>query len=97
MNCVGYVVVVVAVLAVPGDHFADEAGEEELEAQDYCQEGEVEERLLCYRPECHSVALLDEFLRYDPYGHDSAGQEHEDSSESEEVHRLFAECAEEPQ
>ena len=89
--------VAVALAAVAGYHLADEACKEELEAEDYGYEGEVEERLLCHWSEVESAALLDQLLCNYPDGHETSDQEHQQACEAEEMHRLLSECAEEPE
>ena len=90
-------VVMVSLAAVAGNQFTEESGKEELEAKENRYKSEIEERLLGYRPESKSVTLLYQLLGYDPDCQNSSSKEHEYTSETEEVHRLFAEGAQEPQ
>lgn len=89
-------IVLVAFRRVPGDHLADEAGQEQHDAQNYGEERQVEQGLVRHRAEMHSSALVYQFRCNQYDGEDEARKEHQDSSESEEVHRLLSECAEEP-
>ena len=42
------------------------------------------------------MTLLNQLFDNHPCCQETTGQEHQDASEAEEVHRLFAECTEEP-
>ena len=90
-------VVMVPFVAAAGNHFADEAGEEELGSQDDGYKCQVEERLVGNRPVQQVMGLADKFCDDQPEGDDAADQEHQDTCESEEVHRLFPEGAQKPQ
>ena len=87
----------VALTAVARYHFTDKAGKEKLEAEKHGYESQIKERLFCDRAKDKSMCLLDELLDYYPDGGESSGKEHEDACETEEMHRLLAETAEEPQ
>ena len=88
--------VAVSFAAVARNHFADESCKEELESKDYGQKGEVEKRLFCHWSEIETASLLNELLSDYPYCHEAADKKHHQTGESEEVHRLLTECAEEP-
>ena len=68
-----------------------------MESQDYSQKCKVEQRLVRNRTEEKSLCLLNEFFCYDPYCHEASDQEHDNACKTEEMHRLLAECAEEPE
>ena len=64
-------VVVVAGGSGAGDHFAEEAGEEEHRAQDHGEEGQVEEGLVRDGAETDALRLVDELRGDDPVKHPS--------------------------
>ena len=90
-------VVMVPFAAVAGDHLADETCQEELETKNDSKKCKVEQRLFCNRSVYQTVALLNEFFSYYPDCKYASGQEHQYACESEEMHRLLAECAQEPE
>ncbi len=90
-------VVFVPFRSIAGDHLADETGEEEHHTYDHGKDGEVEQRLVGDGSEMDALGLVDKFRDDHPDRHHEAYQEHQQAGEAEEMHRLLAECAKEPQ
>ena len=90
-------VVFVPFRSIAGDHLADETGEEEHHTDDHGKDGEVQQRLVGDGSEMDALGLVDKFRDDHPDRHHEAYQEHQQAGEAEEMHRLLAECAKEPQ
>ena len=86
----------VALGGVAGNHFTEEAGEEELSAEEDGDEGQVEERLVGDLSESDAFRLANQFLDDQPDVDDGADHENQRADAAEQVHRFLAEFLEEP-
>ncbi len=89
--------VVVALARRTADKVADESREKQLRTNHHRREGDIEPRRVCYQVVVDAVRQVNQ-LAY-AYGNhrEETDEEHYRTEESEHVHRLLAEAAEEPQ
>ena len=89
--------IVVPTLRRAADEVAEEAGEEELRADEHRGQGDVEPRGIGDEALRNVVEQAVEFVGAEPDDGKEADEEHQRAEEAENVHRLLAESAEEPQ
>ena len=80
-----------------GDHFSEEAGEEEHHAENHGDKGKVENRLVGDGAEIDSMCLTHKLFHNYPDGDYGTNEEHRETAVAEEIHRLLAEGAQEPE
>lgn len=80
----------------PAHQIADEAGEEELCADEHGGQGDVEPRRTGDEALRNVVVEAVEFFGADADNRQEAYQEHQRAEEAENVHRLLAERAQKP-
>ena len=71
--------VVVSFRGIARNQFPDEARQEKLHPQDYGQQRQIKEGLVCYSTVGQTVRLPVYFLDYEPYGNDPTCHKHKGS------------------
>ena len=89
--------IVIPAWVLPADQITDEAGEEELRAEDECRERHEERGVLAEQIAIDTVAEVIDLLTEEPAEREEADEKDDAADETKDMHRFLAKVGEKPQ